>query len=589
MKYNDLSFYIPCCDASLPIVKINSYLFNKLMPDNKVFYLGFSKPEFKFYNKNHFFISLAEKQEGGAKSWTRYIHSYMTSVQDQFLVFSIDDYLLCTKPETTQINTALSLMKKNPKIGRFDLTFDCQVEGNFVNIGKINNNNIIQKKPNADYRISTQPSIWRKDFLLNFLDNDWSPWDFEILGTQMSRKENMLEQTLAFYDSKMQKYPIRTTAKGAVSRFNPGKFNVLGMPTDLIKDLVSQKFFKEEEIIWGQHANNPPNFLDKGGYDFHPLLLDYHPTSKTFFEEYFCVYDDPKQPSLTINLWDENFSHTINHPEFGYVTSQGEAAPRGKKLRYVLRQKNFNMFSGITVFTDKCLSPELIKSVDSPVKIAWIMEPPVVHPFVYERIDEIIKNVDYVFSFSKELADKYEKCYLFPWCYLRVGQEDWGIHNKSKMFSMISSKKNWAPGHQLRHEVAKKFKDRYKIDLWGKGYNEFPSLGKIKALKDYMFSIVIQNCQLDTFFTDFVDPLIAGTVPIFWGTKEVRKYFDEDGIIFFDTIEELENILSNLSEKDYYDRMNAIRNNFEKAKEYWRSDDQLADFIYKTVKRDLNE
>ena len=35
--------------------------------------------------------------------------------------------------------------------------------------------------------------------------------------------------------------------------------------------------------------------------------------------------------------------------------------------------------------------------------------------------------------------------------------------------------------------------------------------------------------------------------------------------------------------------MKAIKNNFEKAKEYWRSDDQLADFIYKTVKRDLYE
>ena len=106
---------------------------------------------------------------------------------------------------------------------------------------------------------------------------------------------------------------------------------------------------------------------------------------------------------------------------------------------------------------------------------------------------------------------------------------------------------------------------------------------KIFALKDHMFSIIIQNCQLDTFFTDFIDPLVAGTIPIFWGTREVNKHFDEKGVIFFDTFEELDEILSNLTEEDYYSRLEAVKSNFETAKKYWRADDQLADLIYKTV------
>ena len=131
--------------------------------------------------------------------------------------------------------------------------------------------------------------------------------------------------------------------------------------------------------------------------------------------------------------------------------------------------------------------------------------------------------------------------------------------------------------------MADQLSEKFNIDLWGGGYKKFPSLGKINALKEYMFSIVIQNCQLDTFFTDFTDPLITGTVPIFWGTKKVSKYFDINGIIFFDTLEELNEILANLTEEDYYSRMASIKKNFEIAKGYWRSDDQLADFIHKTV------
>ena len=94
--------YIPCCDASLPIIKINSYLFDKLWPTAKVNYLGFKSPDFELYNKNHTFHSLAETQEGGASKWTRYIHDFMSKLDCDTVIFSIDDYLLCTPPNKNQ-------------------------------------------------------------------------------------------------------------------------------------------------------------------------------------------------------------------------------------------------------------------------------------------------------------------------------------------------------------------------------------------------------------------------------------------------------------------------------------------------------
>ena len=86
---------------------------------------------------------------------------------------------------------------------------------------------------------------------------------------------------------------------------------------------------------------------------------------------------------------------------------------------------------------------------------------------------------------------------------------------------------------------------------------------------------------MDTFFTDFVDPLATGTIPIFWGTKNVDKYFNPDGFIMFETFEELDTILSSLTEKDYYDRIEAVRDNFERSKKYWRSDDQLGKMLHR--------
>jgi len=576
--------YIPCCDASLPIVKINSYLFDKLWPDAVVHYLGFSLPEFEFYNKNHFFHSLAETQVDGSAHWSRYIFNFMKKVKDKLVILSLDDYLLCTEPNIEMIDVACGIIEKNyDRVGRFDLTFDSQIEGNYKLIGKIGQYRALVKYSGAPYRISTQPAVWNREYLLQFLDNDWSPWEFELNGSHKAKTEQLPQQTMAFYDDELAHYPIRTTAKGAVSRFNPGKYNVLGIPTATIRELVEAGFFTEEELIWGQHRDNPPDFYLKEGYNFHAAFLDYHPTSKTYFTEYYGIYDDPEAPLLTVNLWDNSFSHTLTHPDYGYISSQAEKAPRGKKIRYLSKLMEFNDFSGISIFTDQFLTPEAIKRVDSPIKVGWILEPPVVHPRLYQEIESYLEHLDYVFTFSDELSKKYEKCHTFPWCSIRMDSKDWGLHKKDKLLSMIASDKKFAPGHYLRHQAADELADKFSIDLWGAAFREFPSHGKILALKDYMFSIVVQNCQMDTFFTDFVDPLVTGTIPIFWGTRKVNEYFDEKGIIFFDTIEELEEILTNLTEEDYYSRLDAVKRNFETAKNFWRSDDQLADFIYKTV------
>jgi len=572
--------YIPCCDDSLPIVKINSYLFNKFWPTAEVVYLGFSRPEYEFYNKNHSFHSLADKQEGGSSNWTRYIHEYIKNIDEDVVIFSIDDYLLTDTPNFEMLNLAHNIISNSSNVGRFDLTFDGQIEGGTVKVLEASGHEVRIKHPNSDYRISTQPSIWKKQLLLKILNNNWSPWEFELKGTQMVRRQNEKLQTFCFYDKKMVEYPIRTTAKGAVSRYNPGKFNVLGFAPDTIKELVEKRFIEEDNLIWGQHANTPPGFHEKGGYNFHPYLLDFHESSKTDFEEYFSVYGDQ---ILTVNLWDTNFSHTLTHPEFGYVTAQGESAPRTQKMRYVLRKKEFNYSSGVTLFTDNFLDKDIISSIQSPIKIGWIQEPPVVHSHVYERVPSFVGELDYLFTFSKELAEKYENCIEFPWCYLRVGVKDWGIHKKERTLSMVASDKRWAPGHILRHEIADRLSQKYEIDLWGAGYKKFPSLGKSLALNDYMYSIIVQNSQVDTFFTDFVDPLITGTVPIFWGTREVCNIFNPDGIILFNTLEELEDILSQIGAEDYFSRMDAIKENFEIAKRYWKVDDQLADVIKKVT------
>lgn len=128
-------------------------------------------------------------------------------------------------------------------------------------------------------------------------------------------------------------------------------------------------------------------------------------------------------------------------------------------------------------------------------------------------------------------------------------------YNKKKRVSLTFSDKYYLEGHKLRHKVADRFNDR--VDTYGSGTGSFIKQ-KVDSLADYQFQIAIENVSHDNYVSEkFFDCIKTSTVPIYrGGTKTVKKLgFDLDGILMFETIEELDEILNDLS-ADRYNRMN---------------------------------
>jgi hypothetical protein len=137
---------------------------------------------------------------------------------------------------------------------------------------------------------------------------------------------------------------------------------------------------------------------------------------------------------------------------------------------------------------------------------------------------------------------------------------------------MITSDKKITEQHRFRYDFAQKNKDKF--DLYGRGFNEIEN--KEDGLKDYMFSISIENDTYDTYFTEkILDCFATGTIPVYKGTKNITKYFDKEGIIFLDdtNIEELNEYL-------YKSKIEHVKNNFEIVKNYLLPED----IIYKIIK-----
>jgi hypothetical protein len=98
----------------------------------------------------------------------------------------------------------------------------------------------------------------------------------------------------------------------------------------------------------------------------------------------------------------------------------------------------------------------------------------------------------------------------------------------------------------------------------------------LDGLKDYMFSIVIENSVYPKYYTEKItDCFATGTVPIYYGDRSICEDFDENGIIFIDDLETFDNLTPEL----YQECLPYIKNNFEKVINLTTADDYIFNSI----------
>lgn len=149
------------------------------------------------------------------------------------------------------------------------------------------------------------------------------------------------------------------------------------------------------------------------------------------------------------------------------------------------------------------------------------------------------------------------------------------IYDKTKLISFITSNKTITEGHRFRIECYNRLMNQpNSVDIFGKGIRDI--IGKIEGLKDYKFSIAIENGIHDNYFTEkILDCFLTGTIPIYRGPKNIGDFFDINGIITFETVDELINIVNTLTDNEYQNRIKSIENNFGLAKKFSYNNNQI--------------
>lgn len=207
----------------------------------------------------------------------------------------------------------------------------------------------------------------------------------------------------------------------------------------------------------------------------------------------------------------------------------------------------------ITVFTGGCWTDPVIldnlRHRRYPCPVMFLVEPPVITPTLYynedgrpeERRHDVrcaaVRDLfDYILTYDMEVvALDPAKCRYHPHGGCWIMPEDRRIYPKTKGISLLASDKQGTAGQKLRHEIAAKYAGR--IDLFGNVVGR-PIESKLEALRDYRFTVVIENCAMDNYFSEkLIDPLVCGTVPIYHGSPRAHEKFP--GLMCLDDLERL--------------------------------------------------
>jgi hypothetical protein len=202
----------------------------------------------------------------------------------------------------------------------------------------------------------------------------------------------------------------------------------------------------------------------------------------------------------------------------------------------------------------------------------WVIQNKELFDIILTQSDKVLNNCDNAFY------QPFGHTWLKPDQYNKE-------HDKKFQLSHLCGKLNKTYGHSLRHETLSR-KNEFSIplnfyDVYGDRNNiEDARLGKEFVFGDSQFGIVIENTSYRGYFTEkILDCFLLKTIPVYWGCSNIGDYFDIDGIITFNNVDDLIYKTNQLNESYYEDRKEIINKNWKLALEYVNYEQNIVNTI----------
>lgn len=362
---------------------------------------------------------------------------------------------------------------------------------------------------------------------------------------------------------------------------------------DDLKDLTEHKYYNHASDLAFQYA-----FMEMCGQDkiqvvnFHTYVYNQHPSVVNRTRE----REDSSNTKYEVEIRNRKKYRTgLGNGKLPLVNVMGDFRERNSmatKFSYVYRQLQGEFDITLIQDTDciKYINGEFGKLPG--IVIADIHEPP--HLFdqklVYSLVEEHADKFDYIFTYSDKLLQLpnavfrnggYE-CVLNKNIHalehpLLADETLFQLYDKPNPtnISCITSNKTFTELHVFRNNCVQFIqKHALPVDVYGVGYNYIKQ--KLDGLKDYKYSIAIENGIFENYFTEkILDCFLTGTIPIYKGCPNLHKFFNMDGVLRFDTIEQLKEIIDNIGSGKYNVSQEILRDNYNRALQYCYNNDRF--------------
>lgn len=222
---------------------------------------------------------------------------------------------------------------------------------------------------------------------------------------------------------------------------------------------------------------------------------------------------------------------------------------------------------------DVSISVDLTRDADYLI----LYESRAIIPDIYSKAITYKNKYKKIFTHDVSICDGEKIIKMPPFTPSWINEKERKIYPKSKLISMIASNKRMCNGHFYRLDIANKFPE--KDHLYGLG-RENKLENKIDGLRDYMFSVAMENDSYSTYYTEkILDCFLTGTIPIYWGSPDIGEIFNPEGIIKLGDLD-----YNKISPELYYERIDAVKENFGIASELSKGTGYMLDYIINMIK-----
>lgn len=155
------------CDTYSDLWQPFFTLYNKNFPNDYKTYIGTETKDCEY--------ATAIKKQG---AWTKRVRETLAEIDSEYIIFMLDDFFIHDKVDKERIEYVLGHFKSDTAVFNFEKAYDIKDRESSLDGFKLRQN----KQP---YLNSCQPSIWNREKLIERLQKDQSPheWEFTIVDS----------------------------------------------------------------------------------------------------------------------------------------------------------------------------------------------------------------------------------------------------------------------------------------------------------------------------------------------------------------------------------------------------------------------